>query len=842
MQKVPRLIEKFKPISYQLSLNIDRPHRLFKGLVTISGNITSNDGQFTLHSKDLEINSVNADGKSAQYEIQNDYLHISHNDLKKGKHLIVISFSGKINDSMHGIYPCYYRQDDEMHELIATQFESHHAREVFPCIDEPEAKATFELTLTTETEVEVLSNMPVQDQRLEDNFLVTSFEKTPPMSTYLLAWVIGKLHKKTATTNNGVVVNVWATPNQSLDNLDFALDIAKRSIEFFDDYFQTPYPLPKCDHVALPDFAAGAMENWGLITYREVALLADPVKTSLSNKQYIATVIAHELSHQWFGNLVTMKWWDDLWLNESFASLIEYMAIDVIEPSWDVWMDFASLDVVAAFKRDSLKGVQPVRVDVSHPDEIGTLFDGAIVYAKGAHLLQMLRFFVGEENFRQGLIKYFKKFAYKNTEADDLWEILSETSHKDVGAFMNRWLNQSGFPVLKVAKKGKKILISQIPISEDTNDVNKIWPICLNHNLKNEASLLNANSLELNCPPDQETIRFNIGNYGHFITDYDENLLNEILVDLDNNKLKSIDRLQLLNEQMILSSVGYVSNARIIEIISRFKNEDSEQVWDLILIAINELKKIVEEESEAETKLKQLVNKLIDKQYKRLGWHRQTDENESDTKLRNIILNLAIYAQNPDAIENAIHIFDSSNIKDFDPNIRSLIISGAVQYSTDRKLFKNLINQYKNTNSSEIQQSISVGLTSARRNSEIQFLLSIIKDKTIIRTQDVSRWLTYLIRNRYAKLETWQWIKNNWQWIENTFEGDKSYDEYPKYIAYSFNTRKLLEEYKTFFEPLTKNPALKRVITIGINEISQRVQLIEKDSKTIIETLKKLDL
>jgi len=186
------------------------------------------------------------------------------------------------------------------------------------------------------------------------------------------------------------------------------LDIAKRSIEFFDDYFQTPYPLPKCDHVALPDFAAGAMENWGLITYREVALLADPVKTSLSNKQYIATVIAHELSHQWFGNLVTMKWWDDLWLNESFASLIEYMAIDVIEPSWDVWMDFASLDVVAAFKRDSLKGVQPVRVDVSHPDEIGTLFDGAIVYAKGAHLLQMLRSFVGEESFRQGLIKYFK--------------------------------------------------------------------------------------------------------------------------------------------------------------------------------------------------------------------------------------------------------------------------------------------------------------------------------------------------------------------------------------------------------------------------------------------------
>ena len=842
MRKVPRLIKKFKPINYYLSLKIDRPNRIFKGTVVISGHVIYDDGQIMLHSKDLNIDSVNIDGKTAQYSLKKDYLNISHNDLRKGKHLVTIGFNGKINDSMHGIYPCHYQHEGKLNELIATQFESHHAREVFPCIDEPEAKASFELTLTTETEVEVLSNMPIKNQRLENGFLVTGFEKTPPMSTYLLAWVIGKLHKKTTTTKNGVVVNVWSTPNQSLNNLDFALDIAKRSIEFFDDYFETPYPLPKCDHIALPDFAAGAMENWGLITYREVALLADPVKTSLPNKQYIATVIAHELSHQWFGNLVTMKWWNDLWLNESFASLIEYMAVNTIEPSWNVWMDFASLDVVIAFKRDSLKGVQPVRVDVSHPDEIGTLFDSAIVYAKGAHLLQMLQSFIGENSFRQGLIKYFKKFAYKNTEASDLWDVLSETSNQDVGNFMNQWLNQSGFPVLKVIKKDKKLFISQTSINKELSDTDKLWPINLNHNLKTKESLLNKNSMELDYQPSKKAVRFNIGNYGHFITDYDESLLSDILADLDSGRLEPIDRLQLLNEQMILSNAGLISNAKMIEIISRFKNETSEQVWDLILVAVNELKKFVEEDLKAEEKLKQLINQIINKQYTRLGWYKRPGEAESDTKLRNIILNLAIYAKNQDAIKNVVDIFNSIDIKDFDPNIRSLIISGAVQYSSDRKLINKLIDQYKNTDSSEIQQSISAGITSTRKISEIKFLLSIIKDRKIIRTQDISRWIAYLIMNRYSKLEAWQWIKDNWQWIKATFKGDKSYDEYPRYIAHSFNNRKQLEEYVKFFKPLTKDPALKRVIMIGINEISKKVELIEKDSQKVAETLNKLNL
>ncbi|QQS18439.1 hypothetical protein IPL68_07715 [Candidatus Saccharibacteria bacterium] len=339
-----------------------------------------------------------------------------------------MEFEGKITDGMTGIYPCYWKDaDGNEQKLFATQFESHHAREAFPCIDEPEAKAVFELTLITQDNVELLSNTPMQSQErmayeewrikysknapIQDtsfSILQTSFKPTPKMSTYLLAFVTGNLHKKSAKTKSGVDVNVWATTVQPAESLDFALDVATRSIEYFEDYFGVPYPLPKADHVALPDFSSGAMENWGLITYRERVLLDYPGQTSQGIREYIALVVAHETSHQWFGNLVTMRWWDDLWLNESFANMMEYQAVDAMFPDWHVWNQFIASEGLAAFRRDATYGVQSVHVDVHHPDEISTLFDGSIVYAKGGRLLYMLKNYIGEAAFQKGLSEYFK--------------------------------------------------------------------------------------------------------------------------------------------------------------------------------------------------------------------------------------------------------------------------------------------------------------------------------------------------------------------------------------------------------------------------------------------------
>ena len=277
MQTSRRLTTHFLPEHYDLSLSIHRKDRTFSGTIDITG-VARSDGSIWLHAKDLEITDCRVNDKLVDFVSGEDDEIELKTDTKQNEHVrITIAFEGNITDQMHGMYPCYFQHEGSKKELIATQFESHHAREVFPCIDEPDAKATFDVTLTTEQGITVLGNMPIKAQRSLDNVLVTSFETTPRMSSYLLAWVCGEMHKKSAVTASGVEVNVWATPAQSTESLTFALDIATRTVDFFDDYFGIPYPLPKCDHVALPDFSSGAMENWGLITYREVALLAEQV-------------------------------------------------------------------------------------------------------------------------------------------------------------------------------------------------------------------------------------------------------------------------------------------------------------------------------------------------------------------------------------------------------------------------------------------------------------------------------------------------------------------------------------------------------------------------------------
>ncbi|HEX4662355.1 MAG TPA: M1 family metallopeptidase, partial [Candidatus Saccharimonadales bacterium] len=403
MQAVNRLYGTFAPDHYTINLNLDRKNRSYIGTAQITGTAPTSSPIITLHSKQLQITKVLVNNQPATFsEGIDDELTITARTASASP-IIDIEFSGTITDAMHGIYPCYFEYDGVKKELLATQFESHHAREVFPCVDEPEAKATFDLTLVTEPEITVLGNMPVRSQEVTESGLTTVFETSPRMSTYLLAFVAGELIHKETTTKDGVLVRTYATPAQKPGSLDFALDVAKRSIEFFNDYFGIPYPLPKSDHIALPDFSSGAMENWGLITYRESCLLVDPENTSVPVKEFTATVVAHELSHQWFGNLVTMRWWDDLWLNESFANLMEYIAIDALFPEWNIWMSYATNETLSAQRRDSLPGVQAVRTGVNHPDEISTLFDPSIVYAKGSKLLKMLYNFIGEEAFTKGL-------------------------------------------------------------------------------------------------------------------------------------------------------------------------------------------------------------------------------------------------------------------------------------------------------------------------------------------------------------------------------------------------------------------------------------------------------
>jgi aminopeptidase N len=838
MQIVPRLIKGFIPTSYNLCINIANHKRAFSGIVVTKGLTPKKSNKIVLHCKELDIKTILLDNEKVDFAFDvNDSLVISRHDISAGEHSIKIEYGGIISDSMHGMYPCYFEYKGKKQELLATQFESHHAREVFPCIDEPEAKAIFDLTLVTKNGCTVLGNMPIKQQHTKNGQLFTTFETTPVMSSYLLAWVVGKMHKKTAKTKSGIGVNVWATPAQPKASLDFPLDIAVRSIDFFEEYFGVDYPLSKCDNVALPDFSSGAMENWGLVTYREIALLADPKTTSISSKQYAATVIAHELSHQWFGNLVTMKWWNDLWLNESFATLIEYVAIDALEPDWNVWLDFATFESAMALRRDSLAGVQPVQAEVNHPDEINTLFDGAIVYAKGARLMKMLRRYIGDDIFRAGLKKYFIKYAYKNTDANDLWRILTIESGKDIETFMTRWLTQPGFPVLHVSRDKNQINLTQNRLCNDlnTNDTS-LWPIPLTSNYSDMPEVLDSCDLSVTVF-EKTPIRFNIGNDAHFVTHYCSDLMSQLIKEVESGNLDQLDRLQLLSEQIILANSGIISSAELVPLLNAYQNETAEAVWNVISMTIGDLKKYVEHDAFAEKKLRSLAGSLAKAQFKILGWERKENESESDTKLRNTIIGLVVYSEDKDALNYANMLFNSGPVDRLNPELRGLVISSVIRQKNDIRIVKKLLAKYEKTTSSELKMDINIGLTATKDSKIVDLLLDTLKNTSIIRTQDTARWIAYLIRNKCARNKTWQWVRDNWDWINATFGGDKSYDDYPQYVAMALSSQKQLTEYIDFFAPKRSDPSLTRVIDMGINEITNRVNLIEKNAEDVRKAL-----
>lgn len=833
MTKVPRLLDTFTPNHYNLTLDLTRAEeKEFSGTVIISGDSTGES--ISLHSKGLTIQSATIDNQPADVSFgEFDELRLSQPNLKNGNHTIHIIFSGNITDAMHGLYPCYFTHDGVKKQLFATQFESHHAREVFPCVDEPAAKAEYDLTLITRPEITVLGNMPIKFQKENGDSLTTTFEKTPRMSSYLLAFVIGELHKKSARTKSGVEVNVWATPAQNENTLDFALDIATRSIDFYDEYFGVKYPLPKSDHVALPDFSSGAMENWGLITYRESCLLADPELTPESSRRFIATVIAHELSHQWFGNLVTMQWWNDLWLNESFANMMEYVAIDALHPEWRMWEDFATNEVTAALRRDSLDGVQSVQADVNHPDEISTLFDPAIVYAKGGRLLVMVRKLIGEEAFRAGLKSYFEKFAYKNTVGNDLWQELESASGQPIINLMNAWISQPGLPVVSVSSSHDTATLSQerFFIGEHQPS-NALWPIPLFANQTLNTEILDQKEITIST---DEPLQLNCGLSAHFVTKYDKSTREHLLKNISG--LPTLDKICLLQDSVILARARLDSSASLLPLALSLKTETNEKVFGMAAGALTELRKFVDDNDTALDSLKKISREFARATFEELGWDEKDGESDDDRERRTTALGLMIYSEDKEVLNEAKTRFDNNKLEDLPTEIRALIISANVRHFETPEMIENLFSAYKNTPSNDLQNDIAIGLTSTKNPETAEKILANIKDSDIIRPQDASRWFVYLIRTRESRQIAWNWLKENWAWVEEKFGDDKSYDDFIRYAATALLTTDELDNFRQFFEPMENIPALARTIKLGITEIKARTELIEQDKADVLSAL-----
>ena len=843
MQAVKHFIETFVPEHYDLFLDLNRADKTFSGKVTITGEAKTS--KISLHQKDLTVEAVEVTGQARPFALDKDNEALYIELEAAGPVVVTITYTGKITDNMTGIYPSYYTVDGVKKEIISTQFESHFAREAFPSVDEPEAKATFDLALKfDQAEGELaLSNMPEIDVENRKATGVWKFETTPRMSSYLLAFAAGDMQGITAKTKNGTLVGVYATKAHPESNLEFALDIAVRCIEFYEEYYGVKYPIPQSLHVALPDFSAGAMENWGLVTYREIYLLVDENSTALS-RQTVALVVAHELAHQWFGNLVTMKWWDDLWLNESFANMMEYVSVDAIEPSWKIFEDFQTSGAPYALKRDATDGVQSVHVEVKHPDEINTLFDGAIVYAKGSRLMHMLRRWLGDHAFRKGLGAYFEKHQYGNTIGRDLWDALSQASGRDVAAFMDAWLEQPGYPVVTAKVENDCLILTQKQFFiGEHEDKGRLWPVPLNSNWQGLPDTLTTERLEIPnyaalAAQNDGALRLNTENTAHYITDYQGELLDTLLNNL--SSLDNISKLQIVQERRLLAESGKISYADLLPVISKLANETSYMVVSAVSQVLEGLNRFVDEGSQTEEDYKALLKILSQSNFDRLGFEKQGGESDEDEMVRQLIVGNMIKADDETARAQASQIFDRyrDNLEKLPAAIRLQVLVNQIKHHESKELTKLYLDLYVASNDGSFKNALSTALSYTKNKETLDELLATWKDKFTVKPQDLSAWYARFLSRDFTQEAVWTWARENWDWIKAALGGDMSFDSFVISPAVVFKTEKRLAEYKAFFEPQLDDMAISRNISMGIKEIAARVELVKREKEAVEKAIR----
>ncbi|MBQ3271552.1 M1 family metallopeptidase [Candidatus Saccharibacteria bacterium] len=822
-----RLLEYFTPEHYKITLNINKHTGKAFGTTIITG--TPKSDTVKLHAKGLNIREITSGGDKLKYVLEQDMIVLTSGDLRRRRESrigsapvttgratgapeagtscsIEIAYSFALNTNMQGCYLSSYDLDGEKEYLVSTQFESHYARECFPCIDEPAAKATFDLKIITpDTEDTIVSNMPAKSERILEyesvnpdldphNTEITlnttvkkkivEFETTPKMSTYLLAFCLGRFHKKSKTNKHGVKITSYCALNQNPDTLKFANEIAADSLDYYDDKFGIKYPLPKLDQVAIPDFEAGAMENWGLVTYRESCMLVSP-DDSKTTKEYISTVIAHELSHQWFGNLVTMEWWNNLWLNESFANMMEYVCIDAIRPSYHIWEYFFTGECRAALMRDALPGVQAVQQEVNDPAEIATLFDGAIVYAKGAHLMFQLYRLMGEKAFFSGLKDYFKAHKYSNTTGDDLWNALQPYADFDIKGFMDAWISQPGFPVITDGHQQRFLL------SGATDDTK--WPL---PRITDDMS-------------------------GHYIINLSGEEFTEKIAKFD--KLSEEQKIRLLIDRSMLSKTSLVSTATHFDLLPKFEKETNFAIWNPVLALISDLKLFFTPDDADFAKFQQFIASLTKYNLDRLGLIPHDGEDDNKTKLRQVITGLALYSGNKDVISELAEMYEDDAMK-IHPELRSSVLLAKLR--SDSTVFTTYLEKYQKVADPNLKDDYLSALTDDRRH--IDELIKLLSEHDIVRPQDHLYLFVDLIRNHKTREKAMNWLYDNWSDVVE-MTGEKSLEDYPRLLATAIRTTEEAKRFEEFFTPLAENPVLTRTISVAKADIDARLRLLSMD-------------
>ncbi|XP_062873688.1 leucyl-cystinyl aminopeptidase [Trichomycterus rosablanca] len=841
-----RLPASVHPIHYVIALHPNLTTMTFKGSVNITLQVQQVTKRVVLHSADMNIHKATFQGKEMKVLEYKDWQQIaikfSENLTKGQEYVLNIEYSANFSSSYDGFYNSSYNDaTGKTRVLAATQFEPLAARKAFPCFDEPAFKSTFLIKIKREAEYISLSNMPLaKTTPLSDGLFEDEFEKSVNMSTYLVAFIVANFSCVNKTVSN-TKVSVYSVPDKK-DQAHYALEAAAKLLQFYNDFFEIEYPLRKLDLVGIPDFLAGAMENWGLIIFRETTLLFGN-HSSPMDKQLVTSVIAHELAHQWFGNLVTMRWWNDLWLNEGFATYMQYMSIEKVFPELDIDIEFLSVRFDALAK-DSLNSSHPVSTNVKAPEEVEEMFD-SVSYEKGASLLLMLNATLTEEAFKKGVIEYLKKYQSSNTESQDLWNSLSQVTIPpiDVAHMMNTWTVQKGFPLVTVSREGDQVKVTQEHFLVNATD-HSLWHIPLTYvndscsksvTCKQVFSFQNKTAT-LHVPGSVKWLKFNYRSEGFYIVDYGTEGWKTLIEALkeDVNVLPQEDRASLINNVFALSRLGKVSFRQVLNVLAYLKNETEPAPLTEALTQLSYIYKLLEKRSDLmlvsrmKTYIFNLFGDLMDSQ----SWGEE--KSVSKQVLRSALLETACALNRPNCTEKAKDLFQQW----LDPNATKKIPGDLMKavYSVGAQTedgWTTLLESYKHSVYDSEKRKILEALSSTQDVRKAVWILRAGLDGTI-QTPELPLVISRVSEHFAGHLYAWDFVKENWDELTQKFPiGSFPLQRIIMSTTGQFSTKMHLEEVESFFSSLKERGSQMRSAQEAVESINLNIRWMEKNLNTL---------
>ncbi|KAI1269415.1 peptidase family M1 [Xylariaceae sp. FL1019] len=743
--------------------------------------------------------------------------------------LLKITFKGIINNDMAGFYRSKYKptvpaaasvpKDENFHYMFSTQFEACDARRAFPCFDEPRLKSTFDFQIEIPDDQVALSNMPIKSSsKTRDGYQMVSFERTPVMSTYLLAWAVGDFEYVEGFTErryNGKQIPVRVYTTRGLKEQGrFALEHAPKTIDLFSESFGIDYPLPKSDLLAVHEFTHGAMENWGLVTYRTTAVLFDEKTSDARYKNRVAYVVAHELAHQWFGNLVTMDWWDELWLNESFATWAGWYAVNEFHPDWQVWAQFVNEGMESAFKLDGMRASHPVHVPVQDALDVNQIFDH-ISYLKGCSTLRMLVNHLGVKTFLKGVATYLNKYAYGNAKTEYLWQALSEASGEDVHKLMGNWIEKIGHPVLTVAEEPGQISIKQNrylatgDVKPEEDETTWWVPLGLEgksgtQGIQNLALTEKATTIR---DVDNDFYKLNSNATGFYRTNYPPPRLAKLGTQLD--RLSNEDKISMVGSAADLAFSGYGTTAALLSFIQGFGAETNHLVWAQVLDSLGSVKSIFSDDEEIKRGLESFALKLVSDAVEKVGWEFSESEDYLTGLLRKRLLLNAAANGHKAVTEKALSMFDAwaAQGTTFSPNLRSVVYRTAIK-TKPAEAISALKKEWYNGTSIDGKE---VCLTSLGHTRDLDLveksLLPFLFDTSppapaseSVPSGDMHSLGSVLAANSATRNLQWRYMQENWEKLTTKMANPVVLDRFVKMSLNKFTDAKYVDEIDAFFK------------------------------------------